>query len=80
MIVRAPRSTSQSFAGWKLKQDGVDHPVLIAGRAVRQALQKMFCTVGQQQMIGIDKVDGQHGAARQHELHLGILKAERFKR
>ena len=49
-------------------QDGVDVAVLVVGRVVGQALEEAPGVEGEQQMLVVDVVEGQHGAAGEQEL------------
>jgi hypothetical protein len=68
VVVRAPGGAGEGVAGGELDQDGVDGAVHIVLWLVGQPGEEVAGAEGEQKMLVVDVVDGQHGAACEEEL------------
>ncbi|WP_433968878.1 hypothetical protein [Tunturiibacter gelidiferens] len=68
MVVGAPGGAGQNVARGKFEEDGVDGAVHVVLRLVGQALEEVPGAEGEQEMLMVDVVNRQHGAACEEEL------------
>jgi len=80
MVVRAPRSAGKDMTGGDFEEDSVDVAVLIVLRLVWQALEEMAGAKGKEEMLIVDIVQGEHGAAGEEKLSGLRLEAKVFER
>jgi hypothetical protein len=76
VVVGAPGGAGKDVAGGKFQQDGVDCAVHVVFGFIGQTLEKVAGTEGEQEVLIVDVVDGQHGAASEEELLGERLEAE----
>jgi len=79
VVVRAPGGAGEDVAGGEFEQDGVDAAVHVVLGLVGEALEKVAGAEGEQEMLIVDVVNCQHGAACEEELLGEGLEAERFQ-
>lgn len=79
MIVRAPGGAGEGVAGGEFDEDGVDGAVHVVLGLVGQSREEVAGAEGEQEMLIVDVVDGQHGAACEEELLGECLEAELFQ-
>ena len=80
VVVRAPGGAGKDVAGGEFDQDGVDGAVHVVLWLVGQPREEMAGAEGEEKMLVVDIVDGQHGAACEEELLGEWLEAELFQR
>jgi hypothetical protein len=80
VVVHAPRGAGEDMTGGDFEEDGVDVAVLIVHRVVREALEEMAGAEGKEEMLVVDVVQGEHGAAGEEELSGLRLEAKAFER
>jgi hypothetical protein len=80
VVVHAPRGASEDTPGGDFEENGVDIAVLIVHRVVREALEEMAGAEGKEEMLVVDVVQGEHGAAGEQKLSGLRLEAKVFKR
>ena len=68
------------MAGGYFEKDGVDGAIVIVLGVVDQTPEQMAPAEGEEEMLVVDVVQGEHGAAGEQELDGLGLKAETFKR
>jgi hypothetical protein len=79
VVVRTPCSAGEDMAGGDLQKDGVDGAILIVLGFVDQAPEKVARAEGEEEVLVVDVVQREHGAAAEHELRGLRLKAETFE-
>ena len=80
VIVRAPCRACEDMAGGNFEKDCVDGAILIVLGVVDQSPEKMTCTEGEKEMLVVNVVQRQHGAASEQELDGLRLKTKTFER
>ena len=79
-VVETPLGAGQGATAGKLEEDGIDDAVFIFGRAVGKARHETGDAEGDEQMLGIDVVEGDHGRAGEEIARGDALEAEDVER
>jgi hypothetical protein len=80
MVVQMPRGAGEDAAGGKFDQNGVDNAVLIVVGFVGETGNEAVDDEGDEKVLVVDVVQGEHGAAVEQELGREWLVAEVFER
>jgi hypothetical protein len=80
MVVQVPGGAGEGMAGGKFDEECLDDAVLIVFRFVRQARDEAVNNEGQEKVLVVNVVEGEHGAAVEQELGGERLEPEVFQR
>ncbi len=68
VVVEVPVGACEDPGSGEFEEDGFDGAVHVVGRLVREAGDKFFDDEGEEEMLVVNVVDGEHGAAVEEEL------------
>jgi len=80
VVVEMPGGAGEDFAGRKLQENGIDDAVLVVLGLIGQARDKAVNHEGDEEVLLINIVDGEHGAAVEQELAGKGLEPQLFER
>jgi hypothetical protein len=78
-VVKAPLGASEDVAGGKLDEERGDVAVLVGGWVAGDALEEGSGVEGEEEVMVVDEVEREHGAAGGEELRVEGLETERFE-